>query len=477
MATAGTRKPVWKRIVRFVLILVAIKVGVFAILWARWRWSSPRITYNPWSEYRAEYESHPPEQRAWDALREIAASKTITPAEGSALDAAYPPMREDAAFEEGREFLKQWSEELLVIREASERPVLGYDYEQYKETPYDVLLQPGGEHLGKLRSYARLLMLDTRVAVDEGDIDRAVSSVRAILGLSRQLRSAPSDMGKLVGTALTAVAVNELSSMDQQVWASMTDAHLTSLDTALAAIPGRDYSGVLASSERAFKDHIQRLYSDNGNGDGHVCALGVWYFADAGGLSESQRTSLVFNSIVLHPKMLQRREAREASRVAVEDLSRWLAQSPWERTAPTFAEIPKSVAGRSGAALALLPLTYMEVIPRIASSIESTVMGRDAARIAIAAERCRRQRGAWSGSLDDLFPSPSDVPLDMFSGQQLNFSIRDGRPFVYSVGNDRDDDGGRSMPMGERQKAVLWKPAGDPEVVDADFVLFPQFDE
>lgn len=473
MPTPGTRKPIWKRIVRFVLILVAIKLGVFAILWARWRWSSPRITYNPWHEYRAEYEAHPPRQRAWDVLREIAMSSRISPAEGSALEAGYPPRPGDATFEDGRLFVKARSYELGGIREASGRAAFGFDYGEFRTEPYDLLMQGSAKHFGAARASARLLMLDARVAFDERDTDRGVSNIRAILNFSRMLRVVESDFGKLTGTALTAVGVSELSALDQRAWSSFSNEQLKVLDESLAAIPGRDYAGLQSSSVRSFREHIQRVFSDNGHGDGHFCAEGVVYLADIFNMSGSERTKFLFSSIVLHPKMMQRREAQAAGDAALSDLAQWLALNPWERGAPTFDLKPKSSRPEYSVGLALLPIYRLSAIPGAAGSIDLSVMQRDAARIAVAAELYRRKHGAWPTSLADIYPNPADVPLDSFSGKPLSFSIRDDRPFIYSVGNDRDDDGGRSLPARDGYKAALWKPLGDPDIVDADHVLFP----
>jgi hypothetical protein len=228
---------------------------------------------------------------------------------------------------------------------------------------------------------------------------------------------------------------------------------------------------------RSFREHIQRVFSDNGRGDGHFCAEGMVYLADIFNLSGSERTKFLFSSIVLHPKMMQRREAQAAGDAALSELAQWLALNPWERGAPTFDQKPKSSRPDYSASLALLPIYKLSAIPGTAGSIDLSVMQRDAARIVVAAELYRRKHRTWPTSLAAIYPNPADMPLDSFSGKPLSFSIRDDRPFVYSVGNDRDDDGGRSLPSGESYKAALWKPAGDPEVVDADFVLFPQFDK
>ena len=70
--------------------------------------------------------------------------------------------------------------------------------------------------------------------------------------------------------------------------------------------------------------------------------------------------------------------------------------------------------------------------------------GRDGILAAIAIELYRRRHATWPESLGALTPSllPA-VPIDRFDGQPLRYRIVEGRPVIYSIGSDLDDDGGR----------------------------------
>jgi hypothetical protein len=41
----------------------------------------------------------------------------------------------------------------------------------------------------------------------------------------------------------------------------------------------------------------------------------------------------------------------------------------------------------------------------------------------------------------DLLPA---VPPDRYDGKPLRYQLVDGKPLVYSIGSDRDDDAGRA---------------------------------
>jgi hypothetical protein len=75
---------------------------------------------------------------------------------------------------------------------------------------------------------------------------------------------------------------------------------------------------------------------------------------------------------------------------------------------------------------------------------ELVTQQRDAACVAIGLELYRRRTGYWPASLEALVPDliPA-VPPDRFDGRPLRYRLIDGRPLVYSVGSDRDDDEGR----------------------------------
>jgi hypothetical protein len=96
--------------------------------------------------------------------------------------------------------------------------------------------------------------------------------------------------------------------------------------------------------------------------------------------------------------------------------------------------------------LQYLPITIL--LPTLSAarySVETSRGMRDGVLAGIALELYRREHGDWPKSLDQLAPRwlPS-VPIDRMTGGPLGYKIIDDRPVVYSVGVDRDDDGGRA---------------------------------
>ena len=95
---------------------------------------------------------------------------------------------------------------------------------------------------------------------------------------------------------------------------------------------------------------------------------------------------------------------------------------------------------------------------------------RDAARLAVGLARFRLARGGWPDALDDLTPGfLGAVPADRVTGGAPGYAVRGGRPVVWSVGADRDDDGGR--PPEEGIGDAVHRFLGDPGAPDGDRVL------
>jgi hypothetical protein len=68
--------------------------------------------------------------------------------------------------------------------------------------------------------------------------------------------------------------------------------------------------------------------------------------------------------------------------------------------------------------------------------------------VCLAVERYRQTRGRWPESLSDLKPGElAAVPLDPFDGQPIRYRRLADGVVVYSVGDDRTDDGG-TFPVG-----------------------------
>jgi hypothetical protein len=107
-------------------------------------------------------------------------------------------------------------------------------------------------------------------------------------------------------------------------------------------------------------------------------------------------------------------------------------------------------------------------MPAIMKVGEATI--RDNARlsccvVALAAERFRLKHQRWSKALDELVPAfLAELPPDPYLGAPLRYADRDDGVVIYSVGRNRQDDGGEDLRNGWNAYSTadlglrLWSP-------------------
>lgn len=99
----------------------------------------------------------------------------------------------------------------------------------------------------------------------------------------------------------------------------------------------------------------------------------------------------------------------------------------------------------------------------------------------IEAELHQRAHGSYPASREEFSAEARERwPADPFDGKPMRYALRDGRPVIYSVGSDRDDDLGdpSNVPVFRYLEPERWRVAVEqypdlPNAVDGDWVLFP----
>jgi hypothetical protein len=138
------------------------------------------------------------------------------------------------------------------------------------ESTFGILLP----HIQQFRRAGRLLRIDTRYAMDQGDHERAIANVETIFGLGRQAGNNPIVVCQLVGLAVRGLGFNLIEELTTEHTDSLTDRELQRLQE-LAANVDFTKSVDVSFEKRFVMDFIQRIYSDDGNGDGRMTAVGM----------------------------------------------------------------------------------------------------------------------------------------------------------------------------------------------------------
>jgi hypothetical protein len=329
-------------------------------------------------------------------------------------------------------------------------------------------------HLSPLREMSLIISLDAKRGAELHDGARVQADLIAMHGLAQQLRTADGiTITQLVGLRIDNDLVDRLQHVLSEQPDVLTDPQLIQFAHLLAG-PRVAADLLNVNDERYFFDDIiQRVYTDNGNGDGHLTLKGaensqqwinssdlnLWAAASTVPLATASRAELVakFNTLLdqamanLHHPMREVAEnGTDAKLVAMHNSS------------------------TDSVRFAILNALFFS-IDHLQTNCESYLGTRDGTLVAISLELFHRRHGSYPATLNeltlDLLP---EIPADRITGDPVKYRLIDGKPIVYSVGVDRTDDGGRRSPRKLQftpEPMAAWdKPQ---EVQHGDWVLYP----
>ncbi len=480
----------------------------------------PTISVDYLAKLNAPARAVPESERAWPlyraALLELGWDDEATRQRINEL-ARYGWRPGEPKWEQMVAFLDERTEVLARVRDAAKRPSLGYTvgFTVAREDARLFASHPGGvldpvehradseshdlyaiilPHLQPLRRMAELLAADARYALTLGDSKLMVERLTTMLRIASHTGESPTFISKFTAMSIRWMTVATLRSALIEAPDTLSRDMLRELAHKLAAVDVRR-EFLMDEGERAwFGDLMQRIYTDNGNGDGRITPEGLETLRS---LDQSIFTILKpFDSFYLSETLLDgvlgpitielvgsRREMLEQYESTMAKFEAALARPIREHPEPTmkrFGEWSLIERLRYDPMYTLLP--DLDAVRRTVETFEGM---QDGVLLGIALELYRRDHGDWPAALSALAPRYiPEVPVDRITGGPLRYSVVDGRPIVYSVGVDLDDDGGR-LPLdtaGKKVaplKAVDWltdeqRQQRDPATLpDGDWAIWP----
>ncbi len=327
--------------------------------------------------------------------------------------------------------------------------------------------------LNYLQYMADMIAADAEVAAVDGQADRFTSRISTLHRLATHAGEDGTAISALVRMGIEARAIDQIDKAVRSSPALLSDDQIIRLSHEL--VPGRVPADLVRFDvERdEFRDWVQRSFTDDGSGNGHITPAGI---AASRLFPLSPRTNwqpepskskwkrllagpvLVFNGgsrktlIVSH----------EAALRSLEDASR---RTAFERDLPAA----KFAADATGFTIGL---------DRALITADRLFARRDAVHVQLGVELYRRRFGKLPARLEDLHPTflPA-IPLDPIDGKPLRYKIVDGKPLVYSIGIDRDDDGGRMIRLsgGKARNSAAAVGFSQPAIpTDGDWILYPE---
>ncbi len=484
-----------------VLVVLLMCAGIPGVLWT-FGGGSPVIAVDYMERLNARAAAIPEGDRAWGVYLPIVADAERMSEAMQAYDlSAIGPG--DPGWADAERMLDDNASVLETIRKGAAMPGLGFIASQ--ESDRELRLARGEEvdptetspepdwvlmalygHLGELRRFAKLLEADARVAAAARDAPRFVSDARALLGLSAQANEHGTLIGDLVQIAIRALAFEVIGEGVRENPAIFDDAALADLASGIDALDGGGVLTLRTDGERLyFDDTVQRMFTDDGDGNGRITGAGIaalrsLEWSGEGRIEPTHGDRL--RAGLMRAFSSTRAEVIARHRAFFDAFERAGEQPMWARDRATLLSIEQEIEDASNPVDAGMYMLSMLIpaVGRAQSAADRINATEDALRVGIALERARRASGIWPASLDELVPEfLAAVPPDPFTGEPLRFLIEDGKPVVYSVGTDRNDDGGRHAPEAHEWRdpeSAARLELEDPVAFDGDWLLYPKHD-
>lgn len=350
-------------------------------------------------------------------------------------------------------------------------------------------------HLNHWTNLADLIVADSRVAKSKHDGARLTADLFALRGMARQFRG-PFLVEQFISLTMDRILCNRIAEVLRESPELLDDAALVGLAHALSGVGGETASTVidLTGERLTQRDLLQRMYTDDGHGDGYLTTEGATilrgfnsYEFDGRGNRPDIRQLLISNAI----------SVTKTRAVVLAEFDRLMAVTESQFARPLYEVMDETKWANGQIEDRLIeirysPMLYAKLFPVLtlmptvsyAQHSAELVLGmRDGIIVAIAAELYHRRHGGYPASIESFVPEfLPRVPMDRFDRFALRYRVIDGRPVVYSVGIDRDDDAGRACRNRgsgdiEPLMAAQWLPAREctPAILakyDGDWVIY-----
>ena len=274
------------------IFLLYVTVGLLMVI----RHPSVKIDYL--ADFNKTAIATPEDQRAWPIYRDALLAMGV----GRARDSPNFSILEildskpgDPNWTKLESFLKNHSDSFAKLREATARRNLGFvastshaDFSEKDRELFGVKVNKEEIELSKLRTLedrwtiatllphmihlkdsGMLLAADARRAAAAGDGNTALADIRAMFGVSRHCEEFAALICLLVGDAIQSNArhtIQDILTANPKLW---SNDQLRDLAHQIAAAQ-IDWRRGFQGERSCFYDCMQRVYTDNGNGDGRL---------------------------------------------------------------------------------------------------------------------------------------------------------------------------------------------------------------
>jgi hypothetical protein len=400
-------------------------------------------------------------QKAIDAYKEppLVKDKTGT-REISLLDAIKDKDWITELSEEDLVLLKQWltdnTDAIEFFKQAVEKPHCWWKRDVKDDFVMNVLMP----ELSPFRKIVRMVVWQAKLKAYDGHIEEAFDDLLACYRAGRHLKGPRSLIEQLVGIGIQATSTKNILVIlsNRQVDSQL----LKNLQTRLEELMAEDTYIINYEVERFYGlDFLQRYYTDNGKGSGHMIP-GRLNFSGITELLPDSVFSYSWNLAVALASANRSKVNREFEKI-YDTAQKWAYKTPWQLYEEKV-DLDMGLVNWSALKRARYwPVSFLmpalarvsEISYRLTADVKSTLT-------VIALLRCRQDTGSYPKSLDDLVAAGylKQLPMDPFSDKPLVYKRTEDNFILYSVGFNFKDDSGQSG-KDDKGKVKKWADEGD----------------
>ena len=497
-------------------------VGLYVALLAFFHSQSPNPSVDYLADFNANVIETPEELRAWPIYRESWAKHEFSEGLGGRFEEIYHENEDgsqrlirptDPGWKAALAKLDDAQDLLLAFREGAKLPYLGialevdpnnyspedfrglypnreqndvHDYsfgaeasDKANELLNDSLIGILLPHVQSFRKAARIFRVDSRRAIEEGDSDRVVENVEVMFGMANQVAESHCLVNALVAMAITQLGYEQIEETLREHPEFLTIAQLERLQKAVREIQPSQF--VDFSGERVFiKDMIQRVYSDDGNGNGRLTPEGLEILnmvSEFGGnMFEGEEDfwskSITRARVALGPLTLftaaSRKEMLEKSESVYDLIDENFDKPYWSGALDAVKAQVETGREKYGVLMTLFPAVKNVKLSVV--RVEALNAGTD---LGLTIHLYKMETGEWPASIEELRPEwIQEMPMDPLTGNDLKVDFAESGPIIYGFGPDGDDDQGKPT-LDSQGKPTLSDPLSA-KPTDGDWVLWPK---
>jgi len=356
------------------------------------------------------------------------------------------------------------AEAVRFFKQASRKPHCWW-HREAKDNIVMYVLMPG---LGGVRNTARLLCWQAKLKAFNGDIEGAFENLLVCYRAGSHFKGPRSLVEQLVGIAIQGIATrNALIILNNR---EIDGRLLKSFQDELEQLMAEDTYVMDYQTERFFAlDFIQRCYTDDGKGSGHMSPRGLKKYSGVLGLAGFE--SGVYEGDVgdygqflgISLVSADRREMSRAFEQFYNNAQGWTTKTPWQLREENV-DFEMGLADWSTLKkVRYWPVTFfMPALGKVSEVAYRNKVGVEAFVATVAILRYKQEHGNYPENLSELLEAGllKELPMDPFSNEPVVYRKMDDDFMLYSVGLNFEDDGGQVV-RDKRARVKKWADEGD----------------